>query len=109
MTTEVKGLINYSTVKTYVRTASNRFEKRRSWIPCPRCIGGNMYVDTTGEFICIQCGCSCFPNAVTKMPQAAKESPCHDPELFHDISNALRAQKTGHTHAGDSIIPAEKR
>jgi|GEM_PF-5413979 len=26
------------------------------WSSCPRCIGGNMYRETTGEFSCIQCG-----------------------------------------------------
>lgn len=91
MTTEVKSKTDYRTVKTCTGALAQRFEKRRSWIHCPRCIGGNMYVDTNGEFVCIQCGCSCYPDTVTK----AKESPKHDPNLFHDISNALRSQKTG--------------
>ena len=34
----------------------------RSWLKCPRCIGGNMYHDNTGENCCIQCGYSYFPD-----------------------------------------------
>ena len=65
MTTEVRE-------HTYQGTAARRggsitihFEKRRSWTPCPRCIGGNMYKDYNGEHVCIQCGFSISPNKIT--------------------------------------------
>ncbi|MGP8080433.1 MAG: hypothetical protein ACLPVI_07990 [Dehalococcoidales bacterium] len=51
MTTELKERNNYRTAKTCVRAVANHFEKHRSWIRCPRCIGGNMYLDTNGEFV----------------------------------------------------------
>lgn len=94
MTIELKERINDRAVKTQMQTVANHFTKRRSWIHCPRCIGGNMYLDNNGEFVCIQCGCSCFPEAVTKIPSAVRESPKTESNLFLDISNALRNQRS---------------
>jgi hypothetical protein len=54
-----------------------------------------MYLDNNGEFVCIQCGCSCFPEAVTKIPAAAKEKSKPENNLFADISIALRVQRSG--------------
>jgi hypothetical protein len=35
---------------------------------CPRCIGDNMYRDNNGKYVCIQCGCTYYPDTVTKIP-----------------------------------------
>lgn len=94
MTTEIKERSQYPAAKAAVKTTAVRLIKRRSWIHCPRCIGGNMYLDTNGEFICIQCGCSCLPDAVTKVPVVAMEQAKTENNLFTDISNALRAQRS---------------
>ena len=108
MTTETKGQTNIRTAKTYLSTVANRFEKRRSWVPCPRCIGGNMYLENNGEFVCIQCGCSCFPDAVTKTPHLAKGTLKPEPNLFQDISDALRTQRAVHISSDtDTHIPDE--
>jgi hypothetical protein len=96
MTTELKERTDNRTAKTYIKAVAGHFEKHRSWIRCPRCIGGNMYLDTNGEFVCIQCGCSCFPETVTKMPTVVKESLKTKNNLFLDISNALRTQRGAH-------------
>jgi uncharacterized protein (DUF983 family) len=61
MTTELKERTYYRTTETDVSTAAKHYRARRSWTPCPRCIGGNMYQDTNGEHVCIQCGYSYFP------------------------------------------------
>jgi hypothetical protein len=97
MTTEIKERINHTTAKTTAKTAAAHSVRLRSWIHCPRCIGGNMYLDTNGEFVCIQCGCSCFPEAVTKIPAGTKESLNTENNLFTDISNALRTQRSVHS------------
>ncbi len=104
MTIELKERTNDRTVKTQAQTGASHFTKRRSWIHCPRCIGGNMYLDNNGEFVCIQCGCSCFPAAVTKIPVTTEESPKTESNLFQDISNALRNQRNVH-----SVDSAERR
>ena len=31
-------------------------DKRQIWVPCPRCINGNMYKESSGEYVCLQCG-----------------------------------------------------
>ena len=106
MTTVTKGQNNVRTTRTYLNTVINRFEKHRSWVPCPRCIGGNMYMDTNGEFVCIQCGCSCFPDTVTKMPHFVKDTFKPEPDFFQDISNALRTQSVGHVSGNiDTHVP----
>lgn len=94
MTTEIKERINHSIAKTTAKTVTAHSVGQRSWVHCPRCIGGNMYLDTNGEFVCIQCGCSCFPEAVTKIPVGIKESLKTDNRLFTDITNALRVQRS---------------
>lgn len=57
MTTKLKERTNYRTTDT----ERGHYRVHRSWTPCPRCIGGNMYRDTNGENVCIQCGYSYFP------------------------------------------------
>jgi hypothetical protein len=93
MTIELKERISARTGKTPVQTTAGNFGKRRSWIHCPRCIGGSMYLDNNGEFVCIQCGCSCFPAAATQMPPDGRESHKTESNLFQDISNALRNRR----------------
>jgi uncharacterized protein (DUF983 family) len=51
------------------RPPVNQFKQRRRWIHCPRCIGGSMYQEYDGEYVCVQCGCSYDPNKGTKTPQ----------------------------------------
>lgn len=101
MTIELKARIGDGPVKTTAQISAGHFGKHRSWIRCPRCIGGNMYLDNNGEFICIQCGCSCFPAAVSKITTIARESPKTESNLFHDISNALKNQRS--VQSADSI------
>ena len=95
MTIEIK-VARYPMAKAAIKTTAPLLIKRRSWIHCPRCIGGNMYLDTNGEFICIQCGCSSLPDAVTKVPVVTIEQEKTESNLFTDISNALRAQRNAH-------------
>jgi uncharacterized protein (DUF983 family) len=56
------------TINAYVDGMSNRFNKRRIWIRCPRCIGGNMYQERNGKYVCIQCGSSYYPEKVDQTP-----------------------------------------
>lgn len=37
-------------------------DKRQLWVPCPRCINGNMYEESDGEYVCLQCGYIGPPN-----------------------------------------------
>jgi uncharacterized protein (DUF983 family) len=57
MTTEIKE----QTTGTDISRMAGHYREHRSWMPCPRCIGGNMYRDNNGEEVCIQCGYSYFP------------------------------------------------
>jgi len=61
MTTEVKERPSFGTGEMHESRYSGRYQVRRSWMPCPRCIGGNMYSDNNGEHVCIQCSYSYFP------------------------------------------------
>jgi uncharacterized protein (DUF983 family) len=54
------------TINAYVGGISNRFSKRQIWTHCPRCVGGNMHRELNGKFVCIQCGCSYYPDKVTQ-------------------------------------------
>jgi uncharacterized protein (DUF983 family) len=65
MTTEVR-----ERVENRISAVTPSQRKYRSWMHCPRCIGGNMYLDNTGETCCIQCGYSYFPG---KQPAAKME------------------------------------
>jgi hypothetical protein len=56
---------NYQNTESSVMPLTHRFNQNRKWIHCPKCIGGNMYRDVTGEYICLQCGCSYYPDLVT--------------------------------------------
>jgi ribosomal protein S27AE len=49
------------------KPVSNPYSARRLRMPCPRCIGGNMFLDHDGEYICIQCGNSMNENAKAKL------------------------------------------
>jgi uncharacterized protein (DUF983 family) len=62
MTTEVKAQPGFGTKANGVKGTIFHFKERRTWIPCPRCIGGNMYRDSNNELVCIQCGCSYRPD-----------------------------------------------
>jgi NADH pyrophosphatase NudC (nudix superfamily) len=68
MTLEVSRRTHQESTRNWVKAAVNHFEKRRAWTPCPRCIGGNMYQETNGEHVCIQCGCRFYPDRVTRTP-----------------------------------------
>ena len=45
-----------------VKAVANHFNQHRVWIRCPRCIGGNMHHEENGEYVCMQCGCSYYPD-----------------------------------------------
>ena len=30
--------------------------KPQKWMPCPRCMGGKMYLEENGEQVCLMCG-----------------------------------------------------
>jgi uncharacterized protein (DUF983 family) len=62
MTTEVNERTDNRIARIGIGAIVNHFEKRRSWIRCPRCIGGNMYRDYNGEHVCIQCGFNYNPH-----------------------------------------------
>jgi DNA-directed RNA polymerase subunit RPC12/RpoP len=49
-----------------VKAVANHFNQRRVWIRCPRCIGGNMHHEDNGEYVCMQCGRSCYPDKGTQ-------------------------------------------
>ena len=93
MTTEVKRQTHYTTAITKVRATASPFRERRSWIPCPRCIGGNMYRDSNGEHVCIQCGCSCDPDKVMNTSYATKEPSKLESKTFQNLLNVLRIQR----------------
>ena len=42
---------NYQNTESSVMPLTHRFNQNRKWIHCPKCIGGNMYRDVTGEYI----------------------------------------------------------
>ena len=54
------------------RVISNHFNQRRIWLRCPRCIGGNMYHEDNGEYVCMQCGCSFYPDKVAQTQKVAE-------------------------------------
>lgn len=56
--------------RTYFRGAkvANHINQRRIWMRCPRCIGGKMHHEDNGEYVCIQCGCSYYPDKGTQPP-----------------------------------------
>ena len=108
MTVEVSGLTYYRTARTYVKAMTNHFKGRRDWIPCPRCIGGKQSCrESSGEHVCIQCGCSYYPDGVTKPTSATKDylklemKPCEDSvnilqsHRIGDISNESNAHNPG--------------
>jgi len=53
-----------------LRAVANHFNQRRIWIHCPRCIGGNMHHEDNGEYVCMQCGCSYYPDKGNQTPVA---------------------------------------
>jgi uncharacterized protein (DUF983 family) len=73
MTIETNKPNYYRTTKTYARVLANRFSQCRVWIRCPRCIGGNMYQERNGKYVCVQCGCTYHSGMVTKPANVAKE------------------------------------
>jgi len=72
MTIETNKPTSYRATKIYVRGLADRFNQRRAWIRCPRCIGGNMYQERKGKYVCIQCGCTYHPGMVTQTAKLAK-------------------------------------
>ena len=68
MTTETNERNYFRTAKAYAKMVTNHFNQRRIWIRCPRCIGGNMYHEDNGEYVCMQCGCSYDPDKGTQTP-----------------------------------------
>ena len=65
MVMETKEQTNFN---SRVRAAAIHFNQRRMWIRCPRCIGGNMHHEDNGEYVCVQCGCSYYPDQDTQAP-----------------------------------------
>lgn len=53
---------------SYIRAIINQYNRCRIWIRCPQCIGGSMYHEGNGEYVCMQCGCSYYPDKVAKIP-----------------------------------------
>jgi len=49
-----------------VKAMANHFNRRRMWMRCPRCIGGNMHYEDKGEYVCVQCGGSYYPDKDTQ-------------------------------------------
>ena len=70
MTTETNERNYFRTAKEYAKTVTNHFNQHRNWIRCPRCIGGNMHHEDSDEFVCMQCGCSYYPDKGTQTPIA---------------------------------------
>jgi len=61
MTIETNKQTYNKNAKTYVRGMANHLSQHRMWTRCPRCIGGNMYQERNGQYVCMQCGCSYYP------------------------------------------------
>ena len=55
----------------YVKAVTSQFNRGRVWIRCPRCVTGNMYHLGDGEYVCMLCGRSYYPDKVNKAPNAA--------------------------------------
>jgi len=55
-------------------SASPRLNKPRHWIRCPRCIGGSIYQETDGEYVCLLCGRSYYPDKEAQVSNAHKNS-----------------------------------
>jgi ribosomal protein S27AE len=62
----INGQTYYVPAKSLVRARTNNLTQRRLRMPCPRCIGGNMFRDHDGEYICIQCGFSHYSERTSK-------------------------------------------
>ena len=54
-----------------MKAVTDHFNQRRMWIRCPRCIAGNMHHEDKGEYVCVQCGCSYYPDKDTQVPIAS--------------------------------------
>ena len=65
MVMETKEQTNFNSP---VKAVANHFNQRRMWIRCPRCIGGNMHHEDNSEYVCVQCGCSYYPDKDTQAP-----------------------------------------
>jgi len=68
MTTVTNERNYFITAKTYAKTMTTRLNQRQGWIRCPRCIGGNMHHEDNGEYVCMQCGCSYYPDKGAQTP-----------------------------------------
>jgi NADH pyrophosphatase NudC (nudix superfamily) len=62
MNAEQKGRNYYSEAKSQTIKLARDYSQHRKWINCPKCIGGNMYREFNGDYICLQCGCSYYPD-----------------------------------------------
>ena len=63
MVTETKERIFFN---SHVKSVNYHYEQLRTWIPCRRCIDGNMYYEGNGEYVCVQCGWSYDPKSLSK-------------------------------------------
>ena len=65
MNAERSRQTHYGAARSYVTQLARNFSQHRKWVRCPKCIGGNMYREINGEYTCLQCGCSYYPDTVT--------------------------------------------
>lgn len=61
-------------LKLNLGSASPRSNKPRHWIRCPRCIGGSIYQEHDGEYVCLLCGRSYYPDKEVQVSNAHKIS-----------------------------------
>jgi acetyl-CoA carboxylase beta subunit len=73
MTLETKQQTSYPTYRIVARQAANQTKEHRTWVSCPRCIGGSMYPESNREYVCVQCGHHSYHSAVTV--QSGDETP----------------------------------
>ena len=88
MNAVINGKTYYVPAKSLVRARNNNLAQRRISMPCPRCIGGNMFRDHDDEYVCVQCGFSHYPERISKTkPACNKESDGLAPQSLIDSIN----------------------
>lgn len=93
MNTGINGQTYYVPTKSLVRARTNNLAQSRLRMPCPRCIGGNMFRDHDDEYVCIQCGFSHYPERASKTkPTINNESAEPAPPQYIDSINVSPKQ-----------------
>ena len=75
MNAELNRQTHYEAARLYMTQLARNLREHRKWIHCPKCIGGNMFREISGEYTCLQCGYNYYPETVTESSKLDKYCP----------------------------------